>query len=624
MQGSENRFLENLPQIIDFLQEHIQHEEQLKKLRQDELLNLKAFHLNILNMISKLSIYTTPEDLWSKQVQYLTNNKIANENSISELHSFVEKHRQKIRLALQIKYSILLTQYAIKMSPQYENLPKLKKKIEKFLPEFNSGVNPSLNQLLDSKLRPYYSTYIHLFEQRFFPSNHPSINPFYISQLAPFLVCNKSVNGTVLALKIELEKDKKMVDEMFQILGKCYTEYDLYKLSKKFPSTQQIISHPIFIQKYQSTKENLNSLLRRINSFLSNVCATSDDLSLYSANVNNIFKKLNKMKDDFCVIVNKFYSLKYHISLADYFQRVFDYNESLKYTRTMTIAQPVQALFQQLSVWDKLQKCLIDTFDKNGEFSNYSSDKREKIEKNERNDTFDENENPEAKITLDDLYKCINDLKGYLNEIKYLNSVLIQTEKTKEKELEASRYERRQVNIDYRDLNDNNLMGAMYKSNVDRLNSFDSIFVKYEDLNQQLLNLINPELYLNGFFEKVKTAKHNVEYYQRLEEIKYLRGLIEEKREKIEKYRKMNEQMKEENKEGKRVDQDLVHGADDRYTKARIFLSCMNCDEQSEFVCKPCNHKICQKCYDKAKSKLKNVRCPFCLENLIKVVKINW
>ena len=124
-----------------------------------------------------------------------------------------------------------------------------------------------------------------------------------------------------------------------------------------------------------------------------------------------------------------------------------------------------------------------------------------------------------------------------------------------------------------------------------------------------------------------KIENDNSEIKRRMQEIDELKILLKKREDEIEADKKLIFEFSSERKEEEKVKKEkaktlTIAAIDEKYTEARMFITCMNCDAPSEFLAKPCKHKICKKCHEK--SKKKKTHCPVCGQSVEKFIKLNW
>ena len=587
---SDQRFYSKLPEFIDILTEY---QNKLETLCQNQEKSGKYFQdifkkLNKL-IISHVQLDFDPGTFIESQKNIAIDKKNGNQMSI---HQKIQNIRQMFYSNEQIRNKNFVVLHSIDTNKEIAKYAKnVSKKIhcddiDKALP---------LNKIVDEQMRPIYSSYLHLFAPQYFPSYHKPINSFYIAKLLPHLL-QGNYSCSMIALETELQNTKKVVDDLLEYSVRAKTEYQLFEIARKFPPMKVITSNPIYLEK----KELLNAIQKPFNEGIDNFSKGLTPLSkqtLHTAAVlQDLIKKMEDAREKTCLVHSQYNSIISSYEVMNYFKNAFD-NQNWQSDSTNNIPfGSFLTLFEPFKEWNDLNESL----------SNFLL--------SEQNMTLKDLDNYITKLNL--FYEKVRDPYASLESMKSLRKN--EYDKALNELNMMPKFNNNSVYINRETID------QAFKENMNRLKYLDKMHQKMSSLLCNLSRICDTRPIMECI--DIATKSDDSEIKQRMKEIQYLKALVQERKEEKNELKKRISQIQNEQNESKsekRSRDQYIAGIDEKYTEARLFVDCMNCDSLSAFMLKPCKHRVCQKCYEKIK-KQKTKFCPICNSSIEDYIKIIW
>lgn len=606
---TQHRFYEFLPKLVDLIGNYIKDSAGISEKHEQLIKDLQ-------NLASEIRIQCEKKS-FVKFDPFIMLDKMRH-NAVSKgdrkfLRSFfyARKIRQMFFSNQEIRNANLISSFQSTFLSE-TSISNYQKEVDKILENQNQSLSrsPPLNCLVDSCLRPIYSTYFHLYEAKYFPSTHKAINSYYLSSLLPIIIRGNPASS-VSAYESELISTKDMLDYLIEYSINSRTEYELFELNRKHPNLKVVMKSPPYIQK----KEELDNVVKLFLDMMKNY-------DLQFENLKNVFyQRLTKMEEQNELVEEgrkKLSTLHKRVETVRSSYRILRYIDQIFKSQhaPKPMSGPIQpsliSLFQPLLDWSSIQDAIYDIL---------TSDSP----------------------TIQDFDKCITDLNTYNTKLRNALSHLYDKEKSKEDELNISRaqFSSRSANFDldtakkfdesYKTME--KLRNDAFKDNIARLKEKSDAKHEYDwhvcsisriTERKPIANLMEPIINLS---DPSKIENDNSEIKRRMQEIDELKILLKKREDEIEADKKLIFEFSSERKEEEKVKKEkaktlTIAAIDEKYTEARMFITCMNCDAPSEFLAKPCKHKICKKCHEK--SKKKKTHCPVCGQSVEKFIKLNW
>lgn len=607
----KSRFYEFLPDLVDIIDDCIKYTASSSEKYDQQLKDLHSTISQIRNNIEKKSFVNFDpvaflDDMNQDAIKHGNRN-------FRKSYNYIKKIRQIFFSNQEIRNANLISSFHSTILSNADS-SEYQEKIDHLLENQNQSLSrsPALNSLVDSSLRPIYSTYFHLYEPKYFPSSHKEINSYYISSLLPILIKGNSTSS-ISAYESELINTKDMLEYLISYSVNSRTEYELFELRRKLPNPKAIMDSPIYLQK----KDELDNVVKLFQDMLANYDRQFDNLKnvyyqrLKKAEDENIRVTEEKMK--LSILHKKVETVSSNFRVLKYINDVFENQQDNSKPMAGPIQPSLTSLFQPLREWSDIQDSLFDTL--NCDIP-----------------------------SLKDMETCLSDLTNYDTKLQNALSILYNKEKLKEAELNNSHSQlnARNANFDmelYSKLDEtekrmDKIHNDAFQDNMERIrkksetkNVFDWHVCSISRIIERkpISNLMEPLINLS---DPSRIENDNSEIKRRMKEIDELNLLLKKRQEEIENDRKIildfsNERKEEEKVKKEKAKNLTIAAIDEKYTEARMFVSCMNCDSLSEFLAKPCKCKICKKCFEKSKKK-RTSYCPVCGQVVEKFIKINW
>lgn len=602
-----HRFYEFLPKIVDVIDNYIRECGIVSEKREQQIKDLQNFATQIRALCEKRCFVNF--DPFIKLDIKRHEAVLRNDKKFLKSYFYSRKIRQMFFSNQEIRNANLIANFQSATLSE-KSLSSYQKKVDKILEKQSQNLSrsPPLNCLVDSSLRPIYSTYFHLYEPKHFPTTHKAINSYYLSSLLP-LIIRMNPASSIAAYESELVSTKDMLEYLLEYSVRSRTDYELFELSRKHPVSKVIMNSSPYLQK----KEELDNAVKIFLDMMKNY-------ERQFSNLKNVFyHRLEKMEEQneqlksshkkLNTLHKRVETVRSEYRILQYLNVVFKNQQAPK--QSSGVVQPLVSLFQKLVEWSKIQDSIQDVLN---------------------------SDSP----TDQDLDKCISSLNVYYTNLHNVHGHLCEKEKKKECELSncIAQYRERNATFDrelYKKFEDSNkvmeeLRSESFNENIKRLkekseagnefgwnvcSTFRLIDRKpLQNLMEPIINLTDP----SRIFEN-----DNSEIKRRMQEIEDLKVLLKKREEEIESDTKVIEEFSAERKESEktRKAKSIANPAiDEKYTEVRLFLTCKKCDSPSEYLAKPCMCKICKKCYEK--SKKKKTHCPACDRVVEKYIKLNW
>lgn len=605
-----HRFYEFLPKLVDAIDNYIREAEGHSKKHEQQLKELRTLANQISAKCEKDSFVNfDPAATLIKMKQEAI---LSNERKFLRSYSFSKLIRQIFYSNIEIREANDLSNIQSTVLSEADS-SNCQRDVDQILDNQNQYLSrsPPLNFLVDSSLRPIYSTYFHLYEPKYFPSTHKAINSYYISSLLPILI-RANQTSSISAYESELVSTKDILLYLIEYSLNSRTEYELFELERKLPNPQVIQDSSLYLQK----KDELDNIVKSFTEIIKNYDRQFE-------NFKNVFDHLLKKMESQNKLISdsqkKLSTLHKRVeTVTSSFRALMFIDQVFKNQQTpKPISGPIQpsivSLFQPIIEWSGIQDAILDIVT-----SDAPADQ--------------------------DLDNSVADLNAYLTKLRNVRNHLFEKEKSKEVELGNSRvqFTSRNSNIDFDLINkfeDSNqsmekLHNDAFKENMDRIkiitetsNEYGWHFCSVSRIIERkpISNLIEPMISLS---DPSKIETDNSEIKRRMQEVAKLESLLNKREEEFQSDEKnildfKNVRLKEEKERKEKTKTLTIAAIDEKYTETRMFVTCTNCDNIGEFVAKPCKHMICKKCFEKSKKK-RTSYCPFCGQVVDKFTKINW
>jgi hypothetical protein len=442
-----------------------------------------------------------------------------------------------------------------------------------------------LTSFIDSELQPVYSTYLHIFEPRYFSSVQRPVNPRRVSAFVRALSNCRPADLRAF-LENELFSTEDAISELRRYLSQAESEYALAMCDRECMPRKQIVESPV----YAGLQTELSKLVQHYRFEEKRFAAKFQEFvraeASWADKLRKIWKVISSQDDEFNIVNSARRASDLDTQFLEYFDRLWS---------SPRLNLSAGRLASGFHDWQKQLPVFISL--------------------------LGESESSGDTGILEGLYAELQTLKRRLSsgvaactEFSRNSAQLIQDLHTAipaDTAFMISQIQEQRARIDV-------MASQTFDSHLARAREFqaaeDSIFVLLRNLGdfvgQPIADTVLGISSAGFAIPEVIARRRKLERLQQLLRLKEQRR--NELRQQLDEHRRNAQPTPPEEPpaptgESRR----FCPGIDTRYTQARMALSCVICSQDAVYYSVGCGHLLCGTCGDKAR-RVKNPVCPSC------------
>lgn len=603
------RIYEVLPDIIDLIDGYVNslndaeitYDLKMKELR-DFLFHLEKY------VDERLFININPNQVFNS----IKKHPKADKKFIDSLNT-TQKIRQLFFSNQEIRNANLIANYAIDTFSS-KGAALSQKKSDDFMNGQTVSQTPPLNLIVDTKMQPIYSSYLHLYEPKYFPSTHKSINSRYIASMLPILFKSNATNS-LTAYESQLTNTNEMLSDLIQAATESRTEFQLVQLKRKYPSSAVVVDSLIYKKQKNHLDQLFHIFTQRLNEYNQNMNLLKETVRPQILKMQENAEKLKKKQKEISKLIQQDQEIRTRLEILDYLNHQFiQWQDQMSRSSRLggPFDIPLTAICQQFEQWDRLKEdlhsCLTKDIPRIRDLDRFLKELPEIQTKLHKNVSLLSDKLLSKDNELKEIYKRVDAKSSQINSIT----------------LNAFNESQKLLDDIHKDVIHENMLW---------LNNLNESKNEYERLLCALSKFAESKPITQLVGDMIGNSKENDENYisevqRRISEIEEIQKMVDERTQILDQNqmivenanRTLSSSLGAPSSKDKVV---YIEGIDQKYTEDRMFLSCISCDSISEVMLKPCRHRICRKCYEKSKKK-RITYCPYCNGLVDNVIEINW